>query len=172
MAHRDFAKMDARNYQVKFGTIDLGWCQDVQPQNWDYLTLEKTVGQYGQIVLDRVHLGLNPQISVAVVLQEVDPTIVQDLSPWWTSGPATIGPATPYYSEYDNSEKFTLHPELVSGTAEDVVMLHAFPVIQISRANAAQQGWRNIPATFRFYPDRTLLAAGSRVWGYFGGEPT
>lgn len=169
MPAENAAQMDLLPYEVKWKTLTLGFCKDVDPTNLRVKTVEKKIGKAGDVVLDRVVIGMEG--TIRVVLHQVNKTTIQQLCPWWSSGSVALVPATRYYSQYDNAGELRLHPVGNAGTDEDVVLLKAFPVLVMPKGDGIN--WREVQTEWNAYPDQTsLLTSNTLVYGYYGNTPT
>jgi hypothetical protein len=167
MPAENTAHMDLTGYEVKWKTLTVGLIKDVDPTGLKPKKKEKKIGKIGDIVIDRVSIGMDG--SIKMTLHQVNKTVIQQLCPWWTSGSVALTPATKYHSEYANAGELRLHPLNSGATDEDIVLLKAFPIWGPPKGDG--ENWREITVEWNIYPDQTAALAGTVVYGYYGDPP-
>lgn len=169
---KDFANLDGFQYEATWKGVSIGWCKDVDPTSIKEKIFERKIGELNNLVIDRIRKG-GVEGMPKIVLHEVKVDRIRQLKAWaGSTGAFTISPTAEYYSEYANSGPLILHPRGVSGTADDITFLKAFPITELPKS--AGDDDRELPTEWAIFPDRAALtdAGGTTiVYGYHGPAP-
>lgn len=165
----DVTKTRLGNYDLSWtanggSLFALGFVDKVTP-DITIVTKDIKVGSIGDVVLGKRIIALTGLVRVEC--RELDLTAYQKLMPWYTSGAIPLNPATINKDLYDYAGLLTMHPTDVSGTAQDISLVKAVPVIhQPDRDGVADD---KMIVDFHFFPLRTSLP--TLVYGYIGPVP-
>lgn len=144
---------------------DFGGVDKITP-NLTLMLEDIRVGTTGRVILGKRIVGLEGTISSE--LREADLTAAQKLSPWFTSGPLALSPATYNKDLYDYAGLLTLHPvDMGADVTQDLNLLKAAPVWTPFSADGNTDN--KITAEWFPFPDRTQLPVLN--WGYMGTPP-
>jgi hypothetical protein len=170
---KSLGNMQVVQYAVKWKTETIGWTEDVDPNGLKELTIDKKVGEIGDAVLDRVHVGV--QGSIKMVLREVVTERLRQLMPWAAAtGSFALRPTTHVFSEYANAGLLVLHPRHLADnvTTDDITLLKAFPIPSLPKTDS--KGFAIIDCMFNIYMDQDALSTNppTYVMGYRGPAPT
>lgn len=167
----DIGNMDGLQYSVSWKGTSIGWTKDVDPSDLKPKAYDRKIGELNNVVIDRIRKG-GLEGSIKMTLHEVKVDRLRQLMPHaGSTGAFTLAPTAEVYSEYDNSGPLILHPRTASSTADDITILHAFPIVSLPK-NAGDED-REIAVEWNMFPDRTALTAGTPtiVYGYMGPPP-
>lgn len=169
MPAENAAQMDLVGYSLSWKTLTLGLVKDADPTGFKLKEAEKKIGKAGDIVVDRVVIGMEGTLKIT--LHQVNKTVIQQLCPWWTSGTVPLVPSTRYYSHYANAGALIMHPENAGvSTDEDITLVKAFPRLILPKGDGI--AWREVQTEWEIYPDQTqLLTSNLLVYGYYGAPP-
>jgi len=159
-------------YDITWGSLFLGSMDEVDPSAMEMVTKPIKVGSIGDVELGQWVIALKgPLKSVA---REIDITQYQGLMPWYSTGSISLTPATWHKDLYSYAQQLTVHPIDVSGTAEDITLLMAFPMIKFPKRNGEDEK-TDLEIDWLYWPLRTQLTTpGSPLlcYGYVGPAPS
>lgn len=165
---KDLGKMKIESWTCLYKGKDLGYSKDLDLSGIDFITKEMQVGNFGPIVLDRVHLGMSG--TAKLTLHQVDPATLRYCMPWISgdTGVASLTPTSRYFSEYANAGVVKFLPDGATGDDEAVIFSHAFPILKFPKRNSTGADYSEIALEFRPYPNRTLLPTTVSYGSIFG----
>jgi hypothetical protein len=159
-------------YDLTWGSVFMGAADEVDPSGLEIETKEIKVGSMGQVPIGEWIIRLKGTLKA--MLREIDIAQIQALMPWYTSGSIPLLPATFHKDMYAYAQILTVHPQDVSGTAEDITLLKAVPTFKKPKRKGDDEATA-LETEWRFWPDRAqLTTAGSPVlaYGYIGPVPS
>ncbi|HEX8342226.1 MAG TPA: hypothetical protein VF624_15085 [Tepidisphaeraceae bacterium] len=171
-ATKTIAQKVIRKYALTWDGATLGWVQDVDPSGLKIKTVEKKIGEIGEVIVDHLIVGMEGTIKA--VLEQCKLPVLREAIPWAAAtGSIPLVPATQYDSCYARAKILNLHPEDAGDDlTEDINLLKAYPIVTLPKSGAGSE-FANVPIEFMPYPDQAQLVATPRVmvYGYIGPIP-
>lgn len=171
----DLSKLQLMNWNVKWGTYDLGAVDKVTPDMTLTLT-DKMVGSMGKVVLGAWIVALDGKISVEA--REMSHLLFQQITPWnaalgaagTNTASVPLFPASLGTDLYDSAKQLILHPSTFAADnlTMDLTFAKAVPILPKAPADGVTPNV--VPIDFMFYPDRGQFP--NLVYGWFGPPPS
>jgi hypothetical protein len=153
-------------YQVLWGDsgpFDFGLLDTVDPA-LDLKLEPITSGTTGKLILGQRVVGVEGYVSIQV--RETTLTMLQKVTPWWSSGAIPLVPAAANVDLYTYAQLLTLHPgDQGVVTTQDLKLTKAVPAqaFKLRRDNKSDDVYE---LRFTFFPDRAQLP--NVVYGTIG----
>lgn len=158
----DVTKTRRTNYDVTWGTHDLGGLDKVDLSKLELLLDPVAIGSAGKMKLDDRFIGLTDGSVISVQVREVTRTRIEKLMPWFSgSAGAEIAlvPAVNTLVSATYAAALLLHPrDKVANDGEDYELFKTVPIqaFNLSRDGKEDDVWEVL---FRIYPDISKLPA-------------